>query len=84
MDQKGPFWSILAARGIHLGPFRSANRTLAIQEQKGPKATPQSAQLQMIVHELQRVALSHHLRAPVGLSPKIIREHLFSSFPGVV
>ena len=33
--------------------------------QKGHKC----AQLQTVVHKLQRVALSPHLRAPFGLSP---------------
>ena len=33
MDQNGPFWPEEA----HFGPFRSANRTLAIPDQKSIK-----------------------------------------------
>ena len=32
MDQNGPFWP----KEVHFGPFRSANRTLAIHDLKKP------------------------------------------------
>ena len=72
MDQNAPFWSILAWR-VHFGPFRSANRTLAIPEVYWQAMVAQNL---VVLQEKERMS---HLYDSTVAGPTARRDNVLAS-----